>query len=285
MRILLMTLLTALSGLLAAGELFAQIRMPYSVDFSAGIPSDWYQAPGSSLNWEWGSHGKGSPGCAVVDMSAQADISTSRIETPPIVFAWIGDPVLRFSAAFIRNNFMAPAVSVWYNTGDDWKILDSWGEWALADMTQTNHQLEGGSDYVPPLDAENIVWHDISVDLSALAGASEIRFAFQAEFPNGGWVLLDNVEFAPAVAGVAYGSAAHQLRAFPNPASTRLTVESEVPFAHAMVVDLLGRTLSTTEAEGTDIRIDIASLPAGPYWLQLVDDEGFVCGRRNFIKR
>lgn len=271
--------------LLTAGNLWAQVQMPYSVDFTAGIPSNWTQTSPGVLDWEWSAFGKATQGSAVVDMSAHSGRAHSRIETPPVVFAWIGDATLRFNAAFIRNNFVAPGISLWYNAGQGWKMLDSWAESVLSDMKEANHLLEGGTDYTPPLDEEKVLWHEISVDLSSLGGMSEVQFAFQAEFSNGGWVLIDDVNFTAAVAGLEDEHNAQELRVYPNPATASIAVEAAAPFVRAVVVDLLGRTVLETEGTGgSRLQVDIAPLPAGPYRLQLIDRKGNVCGSKGFVK-
>lgn len=281
MRILLLTI----CGMFAVGELLAQMSLPYSVDFTNEIPSSWYQDVGSPVKWEWSSHGKNALGSALVDLSDQSDRFVVRIETPSIDLSSTSAPVLRFNAAFIRNNFMAPAISVWYQTGDGWELLDSWGEYSLADLKEVNHQVAGGTDYVPPLDAENIVWHTLTADLTELAGQQDIKFAFQAEFPNGGYVLIDDVEFTSMIASVQDDYRAQSLTLFPNPATATLEIASGKPFARAVIVDLLGRTALEAESRSQNLQFDIAELPAGSYWLQLIDEEGFLCGRRSFVKR
>lgn len=281
MRILLLTI----CGMFVVGELLAQIALPYSVDFTSRIPSNWYQDAGDPIKWEWSSHGKNAPGSAIVDLSDESARFVVRTETPSIDFSSASAPVLRFNAAFIRSNFMAPAISVWYRTGDEWRLLDTWGESSLADFTEVNHQVLGGSDYVPPLDAQNIVWHTLTADLTALAGQPDVKFAFQAEFPNGGYVLIDDVEFTSMIASVQDDYSMQSLTVFPNPATERLEIKSGKPFAHALIVDLLGRTVLNAETASQNLQLDIAVLPAGSYWLQLIDEEGFICGRRSFVKR
>lgn len=270
----------------AISELSAQITLPYEVDFTFGIPSSWTQTAGNTVLWEYESFGKEGPGCAIADRSEFSDRLTGRIETPPLHFTWLSDPVLRFNAAFIKNNFVAPAISLWYDKGDGWTLLDSWGEWSLADGSMVNHQLEGGDDYEPPLDAENILWHSITVDLTFLAGEQNVRFGFQAEFPNGGWVLLDDVRFLQTVAGVEREYAANDLRAIPNPAVSTLSIESGAAFDRVEVFDALGRNVLTAESESGSgaIRLDVSELPAGAYWLQLIDGNGWICGMERFVK-
>ena len=56
---------------------------------------------------------------------------------------------------------------------------------------------------------------------------------------------------------------------FPNPVADQLTIRGEVEFEALSLKNELGQTLRTWKASGTQASVDISSLPAGMYFLEL----------------
>jgi D-alanyl-D-alanine carboxypeptidase len=63
------------------------------------------------------------------------------------------------------------------------------------------------------------------------------------------------------------------LTIYPNPASTVIRVNSGAPIARVSVLDLTGRKLITSDDDGSSVAIDIQSLQAGVYLLEVVNEK------------
>ncbi len=154
--------------------------------FDSGIPTNWTQGNGA-ITWTANNTlGASNTGCAMADFSNGSGSGTNWLQTHFVDLSTVSNPEIRFSVALIRNNFLPPDISLWYDNGNGWQQLSSWGGMsAVNNITQTFSSS--------PLDENNVTWVDVSYDLAALATNTNIRFSFGADFTNGGWVLVDDV--------------------------------------------------------------------------------------------
>lgn len=76
------------------------------------------------------------------------------------------------------------------------------------------------------------------------------------------------------------------LSIYPNPANTTLTVETDSPVREITIYDLMGRTMMAANVRANDYSpqqaINVSSLPAGIYLLNIVTDNGVKTAR--FVK-
>ena len=72
---------------------------------------------------------------------------------------------------------------------------------------------------------------------------------------------------------------------YPNPVSELLVVECELTDATIRLFDTQGRLLHTEQPMGYSTQIDVASLPAGQYLVQVVDAQGRMIGVKKVVKR
>lgn len=170
----------------------AQLPVPRYDSFNDGFPVDWVRAePSDSVRWEataefgW----YGTPGM-MVDLGHESNSAEAWMQTPLLNLTTVDNPVLRFKVAQIKNNFLAPILSLWYNDGDGWKRLHGWGQPTFSD---DNEEIESTENFFPTLSHDNIRWVDVTFPLDEVADRSAIRFEFRAEMVNGGWLLLDEV--------------------------------------------------------------------------------------------
>ena len=66
---------------------------------------------------------------------------------------------------------------------------------------------------------------------------------------------------------------------YPNPTKSQVTIRGE-NLRKAEVVNMLGQQVSKVQGEGETLRIDIANLPAGVYFVNVTDEEGRKCVRK-----
>ncbi len=65
----------------------------------------------------------------------------------------------------------------------------------------------------------------------------------------------------------------------PNPTTGLVTIAGE-NLQKAEVINLLGQKVLSTQGEGNELRIDMAALPAGVYFVNITDGEGRKCVRK-----
>jgi hypothetical protein len=73
-------------------------------------------------------------------------------------------------------------------------------------------------------------------------------------------------------------------RAYPNPAVDGLTVSSSMPMSSIAIVDMSGRTISTTSVSGVETTVNVADLNAGVYYYTVTTENGNVV-RNSFVKK
>ena len=65
----------------------------------------------------------------------------------------------------------------------------------------------------------------------------------------------------------------------PNPTTGLITIAGE-NLRQAEVLNMLGQQVLSVQGEGNELRIDMAALPAGVYFVNVTDDEGRKCMRK-----
>ena len=69
----------------------------------------------------------------------------------------------------------------------------------------------------------------------------------------------------------------NSIRIFPNPANNTLTISlnrETIKHAKAFIINLQGQTLLQSELVGKENSLDISNLPAGVYFVKVVDENG-----------
>jgi hypothetical protein len=65
----------------------------------------------------------------------------------------------------------------------------------------------------------------------------------------------------------------------PNPTTGLVTIAGE-NLRQAEVLNMLGQQVLSVQGEGNELRIDMATLPAGVYFVNVTDEEGRKCVRK-----
>lgn len=247
-----------------------------SESFDTAFPTSWSQQSQEGVQWELqlalGNYGTG---CAVADQSQDSERKSGLLQTPFIDVTTVQNPTMSFRTALVQNNFVAPNISLWYDTGNGWQILRRWG----STFFEADVDIEQTQDFSPPLDAENIQWVEISYNLASVASSKHIRFAFSADFVNGGWVLLDKI----VVSGDALTAVTEQgsirdisVRLYPNPTTEKLFVDSHTEIESVEVVDVYGQSVGVVRASvatAAGVEVDMSALAKGTYFLYIKTKE------------
>lgn len=272
----------------AAATLQAQT---YRADFTDGIPAGWSMQAGDSILWEPSSFGDDESGSLMADFSFTSGTTVSTLQTPWLDLTSAAVPSISFSFATVRNNFVGPSVSLWYDSGSGPERIRCWGEFQMGALSPIDSIIDAGNDYQPPLDSGNFVWNRVQVMLPELTGATNVRFLFRAEIVNGGWVLLDDVAISGSkTSGVRSGSGTSdhnaELSLRPVPATSFLAVESVRSYSTLRIVDKLGRTVEIIRGDKrTSDRIDLQRFSAGIYWIELSERQGDRIALKSFVRQ
>lgn len=244
-----------------------------SEDFTTSIPGTWTVDNTGGATWQYNdSLGSNYTGCVFVDEGQGSAADSGRIQTPAVDLSQINNPKLYFKIATVLNNFMAPKLTLYYSTGSGWVKLNSWGEWDADSVVYSSN------DYVWPLDTASFSWTEASYDLSALASSTNIRFAFEANMINGGYLLLDSVRISdPSTASIVNIGFAPQLMVYPNPANDMVFINTKGKHVSGVVLtDVMGRDIKVVDYKqfGDKVSVQLDGLPNGLYTLSLFGCDG-----------
>lgn len=103
-------------------------------------------------------------------------------------------------------------------------------------------------------------------------------YVYDEDYPNDGdtatW-LLNTTASTPELL-------ANSVSIAPNPVQDELTIDAELDFNQAQIVDASGRVLQTIEISAQQQTINVASLPEGMYTLIMTSDQGMI--EKRFVK-
>lgn len=255
-----------------------------SEDFTTSIPGTWTVDTTGGAKWQHNdSLGANYTGCVFVDEGQGSAADSGNIQTPAVDLSQINNPKLNFKMATVNNNFIAPKLTLYYSTGSGWVKLNSWGEWDADSLVYSSN------DYVWPLDTASFSWTEASYDLSALASSTNIRFAFEANMINGGYLLLDSVRISdPSTASVINIGLAPQLTVYPNPANDMVFINTNGKLvSNVVLTDMMGRDTKVIDHKqfGDKVSVQLDGLPNGLYTLSLFGADGVLGTARVSIVR
>jgi hypothetical protein len=275
-----------LVGSLLCISLQAQIL---NENFDNGIPIDWTQWSSANLTWTLGVDlGISGSDCAMLETTSSLT-GDAFLQTPFFDLSTYQDVEIFFSVALIRDNFIAPDGSIWYDVGAGWQMIADFGG------SSTGFQITAGFDATHPLDSSVVTWTDLAVALDdlALPDVSNIRFSFGGQSTNGGWVLYDNVEIThngtidpdPDPDPTAVAEKSLQTAFFPNPVSSVLTVSSSRDMYELKVFNLLGELVQDHRfTPSKKYELYVAELPEGMYLVEAYGENGYLLTSQKFIR-
>lgn len=238
-------------------------------DFDQGLPNSWLQYSNDSIFWSGNdSLGINGSGCAVADFSFNSTMGASILYTPFVDLSGVSDPQVSFSIALTGIFFVAPELTLWYDLGGGLspQKIGSWGAFT-ADST-----IAFSFDHSPPLDSMNTTWVHLTVDLPQLANVPSVSLGFSADFPNGGWVLLDNLTVQSASIGLKEYEGSFDL--YPNPTKGTLSVNHNLMDVEKIEVhNLMGQLLKSYPASENSL-INLSAYPKGVYTISLITANG-----------
>ena len=159
------------------------------------------------------------------------------------------------------------------NVDEPMVVPTSWmasGAWDVASGTSNSFFIAGWTFYCP-------CEYDLDPDVGVASTSATDPLMFTQ---GGGYLLRLDLD---GIVQRADPHAPSPMSVSPNPATDRLVVRADAPLHAAVVRDMQGRVLKTmTFDPEQSIHIDIASLPAGMYLIELHGQSGVASAR--FVK-
>ncbi|PBQ31676.1 hypothetical protein CNR22_07810 [Sphingobacteriaceae bacterium] len=238
-----------------------------SENFNTGIPASWTQS--ATATWSLSNLGTSGSGCIVTEENTTNTVIVS-IFTPSMDLSAVTNLTISFQGAVVKNNFVCPNIVLYSETGSGRQFLSRWGS---GFTSNTTHTISEGFDSQPPLESSAIFWETCTHTLSAING-NVVRFILEAEFVNGGYVLLDDI----TVNGVAatttslFSAAPHiHVNLFPNPTATKKITLDGTDYTAIYVFDNAGKIVSPEyHKRETSTDVMLTDFPAGTYYLKAV---------------
>ena len=245
----------------------AQNSLPFTEDFNNGIPNTWTQWSGDGLSWNITTNAGPDGSDAALGYDLGSGAGSTWLQTPYLDLSGANQTTISFDAAMANTNFMAPDLSLWYDIGNGWVLIDDWGLNANNLFPGITDQTFDHLNWRP----DTSYWTTITEDLSAFDGVGNIRFSFGFEGVNGGAILVDNVSItSDATFGLEPVAEPHNVTLYPMPNSGTFTITTGDLQAQSMVtvLDLTGKRLHSQSVLG-QAELSL-SLAPGLYFVEVL---------------
>ena len=246
---------------------------------------DWtIQNPDAQETWEYFEVGGNNPGnmAAGIDFSQYfAFAQRDRLISPPLNLENLSTASLSFEHAYAARY---PGVSdslillISSDCGDNWtKIFsggeDGFGNFATHQATDGNFWAEVNEDWCMAGWGASC----LQFDLSAWAGMSNVKIAFESYSSYGNPLFVDNIVISQAV-DVKEPSAANNINVYPVPAKDAITIEysGSKPLMEIRLINQLGKIVYREIPGSNSSKVEIkrqANWTDGVYFIQLINEK------------
>lgn len=259
--------------------------LPFSESFSGSFPpSGWIlersgdYIAGFDLDDETGSDAPGSIMAIntifIFDNAGKQD----AILTPALDLTTVDQPSMLFDMAFNFHRYTPPyftdtvdfadtlEILISTDCGKLWQQLFRKGGADLATFEQPIiNPLSLAEDFISPKAAD---WRRESIDLTGFSASKSAVIKFNYISALGGHLYIDNVHIQ-GVSGVVDDNFITRSWLHPNPASDHLMIAGLSHFSNVRVLDIMGREVLKGMSEGTQLVLNVQSLPLGNYLLHI----------------
>lgn len=203
------------------------------------------------------------------DASNTVASATSYFDQPGMANRWLITPSLTLGTF---GNHLS-----WTGKSHDASYAESY----LVLLSTTGTAVEDFTDTLQAVINEDIYWTHHAIDLSEKGYDGEtVHIAFVLRTIDGFKLYMDSLKVTKEdPVGIEQTTPATAFQLFPNPATEKITFQSEFTVQQAVIRDVNGVVVLET----TDKEMDVRNLSAGIYFLELTHSEGISAQR--FIKR
>jgi len=183
-------------------------------------------------------------------------------------------PAFDFSSISVGDTIL---LKFWFLMSYYWSV-DPNQNYKVVVLTST----DGGANFgaTPIWDDQQIgvfetwAWTEAIIDISTLAGQSNVKFAFNYIGNDGDEAGIDYVSIEVKEAEVPNSieeTNAQKVSIYPNPVNDVLNVNA-AGFDKVEIVNFLGQVVYSNQVTATDFQINTADLTAGVYFIRLSGD-------------
>ncbi len=240
---------------------------------SAGIPSNWIVTAGGTRTWDNATNGFNSASSATLNWFRIPSGQVDYLTLTPMSFASATVASLQFDVAYSQYSSSSPEtdkleVQVSTNCGTTW----------------TNKYTKAGNllKTVPPDTASFVPagpseWRHEIVNLTSLAGQSNVLVRFKGTSNYGNNVYIDNVNFSATTGIQENETTINSVNVYPNPLTNNARVDFSLTEAGNVSLTLvnelgqlvLNKDLGRMNAGMQNYSLDAASLSNGLYFLNI----------------
>jgi hypothetical protein len=118
------------------------------------------------------------------------------------------------------------------------------------------------------------MWVKDSIDISAVAGQSSVRFAFTNKSEQGNTLYIDQININENLTGIIDANFASSISVFPNPAKDFLQVSFQKDSKYQVsILSTIGMVVFQETTSQRNLQINTNKLSRGVYFLQIVDGD------------
>lgn len=192
---------------------------------------------------------------------------------------------------------------VWHSAGGYMTYMKALDNWAWSNSIKINQNLWQPLTDTTTID-ENLYWKTNASFLNNYDSPEWWYFAFRYQAEDGihyAWLHFSNIGYCSCcISGMGYCTQPNQpiqwgqtellairendesttfASLHPNPTTGLVTIAGD-NLRQAEVLNMLGQQVLSINGESNELRIDMAALPAGVYFVNVTDEEGRKCVRK-----
>jgi hypothetical protein len=269
----------AIGLILISISMFSQTpttTIPYIQDFEGVtfLPDEWEAFGDSGAAWEHsmsiGAYGTSSSSAYFDNFNTTTGFYGMRCIAFDLSTAII--PTLQVDVAYVRyNSSRSDRFGVWrsFNGTTGWSNIANY----------SNGTLTTAPDQTTYFTPSNTEWQTITLDLSAFAGLSYVRFAFENNCSNGNTLYIDNVNFFDASPLAVKNETIINFSVYPNPSEGNIILSSNLinlDKNNIQIRNLLGQeysNFSILKESITTYQLNLENFSSGMYFITVSSDE------------
>jgi PKD repeat protein len=215
------------------------------------------------------------PAKAALDIIGQRQ----QIYTPEYNFTGIAKPTIYFDVAYAPyDDVFSDTLCIYYSTdcGATFNQVYSKGGMTLgtAGFSVANGADTDNNGVFVPL---NNNWRTDTIKIPAIAGASNVMFAFENRSGNGSPIYIDNINIPGAPLGnTNVASTTQSVSLYPNPNNGQFTVAiTNIKNPSIKIYNVLGQEVySQASIERSSVNIDLSAQAKGIYIYRVFSENG-----------
>lgn len=206
------------------------------------------------------------PGKAALDIIGERE----RIYTPQYDFTGVSSPAVSFDVAYEPySSTFSDTLALYYSTDCGATFTQVYMKGGMTLGTTGNYVITGNDTnangvFVP----SNTQWRTDSIKIPAIAGLSNVMFAFENRSGNGSPIYIDNINIPGVPTGISTLSANPSVTIYPNPSNGKFVIQRSAvsgQWSAIRIYDVLGQQVYAGSIANGLSTLDLSNQPKGVY--------------------